>query len=136
MKNLENKKKVAIVTGASKGVGFGIIENLAASGVNVVGISRNKKNLLNAQKIIFKKHGIKINIIKGDVSNLNFPKLIISKCIKKWGRIDILVNNTGGPPPLNISQTKAKDWDDAYKNNLMSVVNFIKYTIPSMKKNK
>jgi len=136
MKNLENKKKVAIVTGASKGVGFGIMENLAASGVNVVGISRNKKNLLNAQKIIFKKHGIKINIIKGDVSNLNFPKLIINKCIKKWGRIDILVNNTGGPPPLNISQTKAKDWDDAYKNNLMSVVNFIKYTIPSMKKNK
>jgi 3-oxoacyl-[acyl-carrier protein] reductase len=136
MKNLNNKKKIALITGASKGVGFGIMEKLAASGVNVVGISRDKKNLLKAQKIILKNHGVKIDIIKGDVSNLNFPKLIINKCIQKWGRIDILVNNTGGPPPLNINQTNGKDWNDAYKNNLMSVVNFIKYTIPYMKKNK
>ena len=131
-----NNKKVALVTGASKGVGFGIMEKLAVSGINIIGISRDKKNLLNAQKIIFKNHGIRINIIKGDVSNLNFPKIIIEKCIKKWGKIDILVNNTGGPPPLTMSQTKAKDWDDAYKNNFMSVVNFIKHTVPFMKKNK
>lgn len=130
-----DNKKVALVTGASKGVGFGIMEKLAISGVNVVGISRNQKNLLYAQKNILKNHGIKIDIVKGDVSNLHFPKFIINKCIKKWGKIDILVNNTGGPPPLNILQTKAKDWDKAYKNNLMSVINFMKYTIPYMKKN-
>ena len=136
MKNLYNKKKVAIVTGASKGVGFGILENLARSGLNVVGVSRNKKNLLRAQNLIFKNHGVKINILRADVSDLSSPKKIINKCLKKWGRIDVLVNNTGGPPPLNISQTETKDWDKAYKNNLMSVVNFTKYVIPTMKKNK
>ena len=135
MKNL-NKKKVALVTGASKGVGFGILENLAKSGFNVIGVSRNKKNILKAQKVILKNAGVKIDILKGDLSDLNSPKRIVSKCLKKWGRIDILVNNTGGPPPYNISETKNKDWHDAYKNNLMSVVNFIKYTVPSMKKNK
>lgn len=136
MKNLYNKKKVAIVTGASKGVGFGILENLAKSGFNVIGVSRNKKNLVKAQNLIFKNFGIKITILRADLSHLNSPQKIVNECIKKFGRIDILVNNTGGPPPLNISQTNNKDWHDAYKNNLMSVVNLIKYTIPIMKKNK
>ena len=72
--------------------------------------------------------------MRADVSDLSSPKKIINKCLKKWGRIDVLVNNTGGPPPLNISQTENKDWDKAYKNNLMSVVDFTKYVIPTMKK--
>ena len=135
-KNLKIKKKVALVSGASKGVGFGIIEKLALCGFKVLAISRNKKNLLTAKKIILKKHGIKIDIIVGDVSNLRLPKKIVDKCIKKWSRIDILVNNTGGPPPIDISKANFKDWDYAYKNNFMSVVSFIKNTIPIMKKNK
>jgi 3-oxoacyl-[acyl-carrier protein] reductase len=62
------------------------------------------------------------------------PKKIVNKCLKKWGSIDILVNNTGGPPPGNIMEQDEKNWNYAIQNNLLSAVRFTKLVLPTMKK--
>jgi len=133
--NLGIKNKVAIVTGASSGMGFAIASNLAASGVKVLLVSRNIEKLKKAVKKIRSANG-KVEYIQGDVSKISTAKKVIKKCLKKWNNIHILINNTGGPPPGNLMSQNEKNWNFAIQNNLLSVVRFSKEVLPVMKKNK
>ncbi len=129
------KNKVAIVTGASTGIGFAIAHGLANAGVKVLLVSRNIKKLKIAVKKI-QTDGGKANYISADVSKTSAAKNVIKKCLKIWGNVHILVNNTGGPPPGNLINQSEKNWNFAIQNNLLSVIRFSKEVIPIMKKNK
>lgn len=131
--NLDIKDKVAIVTGASKGMGFSTVESLVQNGVKVMMVSRNKENLVAASNN-FNSNGYTSDYTVGDVSDQNLPEKVVTKTLKKWGSIDILINNAGGPPLGHLEEVDEQIWQKTIETNLMSVVRFTKSVIPQMKK--
>ena len=130
------KNRVAVVTGASTGIGFAISKNLSIAGVKVLLVSRNAKKLKKAIKEIKASGGCDADFIVGDVSKVLTAKKVVKRCLKKWKKIDILINNSGGHPPGGLLKQNEKNWSFAIQNNLMSVIRFTKEVIPIMQKNK
>ena len=127
-------KKVAVVTGASKGIGLGIVKEFLLNKMNVLMISRNEERL-NKLKSEFNKDG-NLEILVGDVSDSELPKKALNLVLKKWGKVDVLINNAGGPPADSFLNHNEKVWESALQTNLMSVIRFSKEFAPIMKKNK
>ncbi len=84
--NLNIKEKVAIVTGASKGMGLSSVESLAQNGVKVMMVSRNRKNLVSASDN-FNNKGYEVDYAVGDVSDQNLPKKLLLRHLKNGGRL-------------------------------------------------
>ena len=117
--------KVALITGASKGVGKSIAFELAKKNVKLILVSRNLSNLKKLKKDIQKKINFQyVKIIAGDVSNINIINKIQKVCKQTYGLPDILINNTGGPPSGSFTKLNSKIWYEHINNNLMSVINF------------
>ena len=133
--NLELKNKVAIVTGASKGMGLAICEAMLEEGVKVMMVSRNEK-LLKELKEKYNDQKSHIDFCAGDVSSPHLHKTVIERTMNKWGSIHILVNNAGGPPMGSFLEQNDSSWEGAFQTNLMSVIRFSKAVVPHMKKNK
>ncbi len=129
-------KKVALVTGGSEGIGFSCAMSLASEGCNLVLVSRDKKKLEKASNKIKIKHKIKCLSIEGDVANPSLPSQVLNKIKKKYNRLDILVNNSGGPPMGSFFNQNDKSWDMAIDQNLLSVIRFTRSAFSLMKKNK
>ena len=127
------KKKVAVVTGASKGIGLGIVKEFLLNDINVLMISRDEKRLKKLKKELNKKDNI--IILSGDVRDKNLPKNALNLALKKWGSVDILINNAGGPPADSFLNHNEEVWESALQTNLMSVIRFSKEFTPFMKKN-
>jgi 3-oxoacyl-[acyl-carrier protein] reductase len=132
---LELKNRVAIVCGASKGMGFACAQTLALEGTKVLMIARDETALGEAARKIEKKGG-KVEAYSGDVSEPNLPSLAVSRCEKLWGGVDVLINNAGGPPLGTFQEHGAASWDMAIQTNLMSVIRFCQAVAPNMKQNK
>ncbi len=88
------KNKVAIVTGGSEGIGFGIASALASKGAHVYLVSRTLKTLEKAKEKIIQQGG-KADIRPADISNIEAMKKVVEDIYKDHGRIDIFVNNAG-----------------------------------------
>lgn len=128
--------KVGIVTGASQGIGKAIAETLTKEGVNVVICSRSISNLNEASKDIERLTGKKISSIQADLTNQKDIKNLINRTVQMFGKVDILINNTGGPPSMYFSQISGMDWQHAITQLLMSVINCTHAVLPHMKKQK
>ena len=125
------KKKVALITGGSRGIGKVIAELFMKEGAEVVITSKNQKQLQQTSKEIGNPF-----FVAGDVRNENDVKNVINKTIKKFGRIDILVNNVGVLPKMKpLDKITEKEWNEIIDVNLSSHFRFTKYVIPQMKKN-
>ena len=127
------EKKVAVVTGASKGIGLGIVKEFLSKNINVLMISRNKKRLIELKNELNTDDNLEI--IAGDVSDSKLPKIALDLVLKKWGKLDILINNAGGPPPGSFLDHDDSTWDSALQTNLMSVIRFSREFVHVMKKN-
>ena len=135
MKCYNLKEKVAIVTGASRGIGEAIATQLSNCGAKIILIARNADKLNIVQETIISKGGI-AESITGDVSSLDSFAEIISSANEKWGRIDILVNNAGITRDNIIMRMKEDDWDEVMSINLKGCFNGIKSVTRPMIKNK
>jgi 3-oxoacyl-[acyl-carrier protein] reductase len=133
--NLEIKNRVAIVCGASKGMGFSCAQTLALEGVKVLMIARDERALSEATRKIGNEGGT-VEAYAGDVSDSNLSNLAVSRCEALWGGVDILINNAGGPPMGTFLEHDAASWDAAIQTNLMSVIRFCQAVTPNMKLNK
>ena len=127
--------KVAIVTGASRGIGEAIAKQLSSCGAKIILIARNSDQLVAVKETIISNGGI-AESIAGDVSNLNSISEIVTNTIDKWGRIDILVNNAGIARDNIIMRMKEDDWDIVMNINLKGCFNGIKSVARPMIKNK
>ena len=127
--------KVAIVTGASRGIGEAIAKQLSSCGAKIILIARNSDQLVAVKETIISNGGI-AESIAGDVSNLNSISEIVTNTIDKWGRIDILVNNAGIARDNIIMRIKEDDWDSVMNINLKGCFNGIKSVARPMIKNK
>jgi len=129
------KEKVAIVTGASRGIGEAIATRLSNCGAKIILIARNADKLKIVQETITSQGGI-AESMTGDVSSLDSFAEIISSINEKWGRIDILVNNAGVCRDNIIMRMEEDDWDEVMSINLKGCFNGIKSVTRQMIKNK
>ncbi len=132
--NLGLKGKNAIISASSKGLGKACAEELAAEGCNLTIFSRNLKNIKETAKEIEIKYNVKVIYLKADASIPDDWKNVVKISKKEYKTIDILINNSGGPPFGYFEDFKPKDWQSALELNLLSIVNLTREVLPSMKK--
>jgi NAD(P)-dependent dehydrogenase (short-subunit alcohol dehydrogenase family) len=125
--------QVAIVTGAAKGIGWGIAKVLSQKGAKVVVVDWDAKEGEKSAEGIRKAGGDAI-FVKCDVSNEDEVKAMIDAALQKYGRIDILVNNAGIGVYKSILDASSEDWDRCLGVNLRGVFLCSKYAIPHMQK--
>ena len=130
MNSLEGK--VAIVTGAATGIGYGISKRLANEGANLVMVDLDANMMeQSASEIAARTQEVEISI--GDVSEPKTAQKAADKAINKWGKIDILVNNAGiGGVNGNIWELDVEEMDRVYRTNLRGVFSFCHEVIPHM----
>ena len=129
------KDKVAIVTGASAGIGYACALELAREGCKLVICSRNEKKISEAAASIEKKTKNKVAWVAADVSSEKEIVNLFKFTLEKFKQVHILVNNTGGPPSGNLDDLSEEQWHGAFENTVMSVVRLTKLVLPVMKKN-
>ncbi len=125
--------RIALVCGASQGIGKAIAYQFAKSGARVILLARNEEKLkqivFDLNEITNKEH----YFICCDISNHSQLEHEVHKCLEIFESIDILVNNTGGPPPGNIINSELKDFELAFKQHILSAQLLVRLLIPSMK---
>tara|TARA_Y100000814_G_scaffold271848_1_gene228866 strand:- start:264 stop:1001 length:738 start_codon:yes stop_codon:yes gene_type:complete len=132
MNKYDLNHKIAVVTGASRGIGKQIARDLIISGAKVALISRSEKEL-NIVSQEFSKLGKTIPLPL-DIKNIEDVKNAIKTIIDKWGKIDILVNNAGVTSDNLLIKMKESEWNHVIDINLKGTFNCIKSVIPHMLK--
>jgi len=121
--------KVAIVGGASQGIGFAIAHVLAAEGVKVAMVARRADRLERAVATI----GGDAFAIPADIRKADDCERIVGSAVEHFGRLDILVNNDGAPPLGRIDEFDDAAWGKAIEQNLMSVVRLTRHAVPHLR---
>ncbi|MDU4144694.1 3-oxoacyl-[acyl-carrier-protein] reductase [Clostridium sp.] len=130
------KGKCAVVTGAAKGIGKAIALKLASLGVNIVLNYRSSEDkAIETEKEILSL-GVEVLRIKGDISKANDVENLIDSAKKKFGKIDIMVNNAGITKDTLLLRMKEEDFDSVINVNLKGVFNCLKAITPVMVKQK
>jgi len=124
--------RVAIVTGSSRGIGKAIALALAREDARITICARGEKQLRAAEEEIKRLTGADALAMRADVSQKSDVQRLVSETMRRYGRIDILVANTGGPPPAPFAATTEDQWKDAYKQLMGSVVSLCSEVIPHM----
>jgi 3-oxoacyl-[acyl-carrier protein] reductase len=131
--NLELDGKVAIVGGASQGIGYGIAYRLAAEGASVAITARREADLQAAATRLRAETGGTVLPIQADCRRAEDCVRVAETVRRELGGIDILVNNDGAPPLGSIASFDDAAWAKAVEQNLMYVVRMVREAMPSMK---
>ena len=131
--NFNIKGKVAIVGGSSKGLGKACAVALAREGVNVVLCARSK-DALQKTKAEIEALGVEVLALSVDMASAEDNQRVIDETIRKFGRIDMLVNNSGGPKPGTFRDISTDDLDEAYNSVLKYNIRMIQGCLPYMEK--
>jgi len=129
------KEKIALVTAASRGLGRGCAEQLAAEGCRVMVCSRDEASAKEAAGEISERTGAEVLGFGADVSRAEDVDRLLEKVRSTLGDPDILITNAGGPPPGTYDSTPLENYEKALDLNLMSAVRLIHGTTPAMKRN-
>ncbi|MGC2527280.1 MAG: SDR family oxidoreductase [Candidatus Acidiferrum sp.] len=127
--------RVAIVAAASKGLGRAVAEELAREGASVAICARTASALEQAAAQIHKSTGREIFQQAVDVTNQAAVSQFVAAVEERFGRLDICITNSGGPPSKLFADTNPADWRSAVELLLMSAVFFAKDALPLMQKN-
>jgi len=129
------KNRVAFVAASSEGLGKSVALELAREGARIIICGRNKETLKTAAAEI-KALGASVLSLSGDLSIGRDRAYIIDASLKEFEGVDILVTNSGGPPPGKFEAFNGEDWDKAVQQLLGSAVGLIKGFLPGMKERK
>jgi len=123
------KDKVALVFGASKGLGKAIAASLVQEGVRVIIAARNRERLEQAMTETGAIDSFTVDLqVEGDG-----PR-IVEKIVQKFGTVDILVTNSGGPPNGFFADIDNVLWKDQYQNLVLAPVEIIRMALPTMQR--
>lgn len=128
------KDRVAIVSAASQGLGFACASALAAEGAKLAICSRDDKRINAAAERIRQQHHVDIFAQPVDVTSAPAVERFVAATAEHFGRIDISVTNSGGPPAKGFLATTNEEWQRAVESNFLSVVYFAKQVIPHMQR--
>jgi 3-oxoacyl-[acyl-carrier protein] reductase len=132
--DLKLNNKVAVVLAASKGLGEAIATALSAEGAKVIIGSRDETELNKTAAEIKVLTGNEVIAIPVDVSKADQIAAFIEKAAGAFGRIDILLNNAGGPPFDKFENFDDEQWQKAFDLNLLSVARLSRLVLPHMQK--
>jgi 3-oxoacyl-[acyl-carrier protein] reductase len=130
--NLGLTNKVAMVAGASRGLGFAVARGLAEEGVQVSIASRDAAAVAAAGKKIEEETGARVLAVAADVSSAQAIEQWHQKTMDRFGGIDLLFTNSGGPPPGATLSFDDAAWQKAFDLLLMSAVRMVRLAVPSM----
>lgn len=129
-------KKTALITGGSKGIGYGIADALVREQVNVAITGRSAASVEEAAKQLNKLgKGEAIGIV-ADVRNAADQQKAVDTVLKKWGKLDVLVANAGVGHFSSIETLTAEQWHETIDTNLTGVFHSIKASLPSLKQSR
>lgn len=126
--------KVAMITGATRGIGKQIALTLANEGYNIVLNYRTKNDELIQAKNEIESKNVKCLTVKGDVTNFEDCKQMIESAIKEFGKIDVLINNAGITKDMLLARMKEEDFKQVIDVNLVGTFNMTKNVISYMMK--
>ena len=130
------KGKVALVVAASKGMGKASAMGFAAEGARVTMCSRGEADLTAAAEDVRKRTGAEVLAIPADANKPEDIERVVAKTREKWGGVDVLVANVGGPPPGPFEQMTDEPWLAAFPKVPLSTARFIRPVLPYLKKKK
>jgi 3-oxoacyl-[acyl-carrier protein] reductase len=125
--------KVALVAASSKGLGRAIAEELAAEGASLVMCARGEEALHETAESIRKTTGASVVEIAADVSEAAGIDRVANTALDKFGKVDILVTNSGGPPSGPFESYTPEAWESATRLLLLSAVGLARAVLPGMK---
>ncbi len=126
------KGRAAIVAAASTGLGKATALELAAEGANIVITARSEETLQSSAEEI-RATGVEALAIAGDVTSDEHVRRLVAEAKERFGRLDIVVANAGGPPAGYLDDFEAKDYRQALELNLMSTINLCREAVPHMR---
>ena len=124
--------QVAIVTGASKGIGRASALLLAKAGASIIAVARTKDRLLELRDEI-ERTGSGCVVVEGDVAREEVAAEAVREATQRFGRLDILVNNAGVGSYADFLQYDVADYDLLMNTNMRSTFLFTRYAVPIMK---
>jgi 3-oxoacyl-[acyl-carrier protein] reductase len=133
MMDLGLEGKIALVTAASKGLGEAVALRLAQEGADVAICARGEAHLARTAAEIEAQTGRHALPFPADVSDPSAVDALVEAVIERFGRVDILVANAGGPPPGQFLNLTPADWETAARLTLMSAVQLCYAVVPGMK---
>ncbi len=126
--------KTALITASSKGIGFAVARVLHGAGASVCICGRNSGDLEEAARSIADGDSTRVFALAGDIAKPDFIRQFADRSTEHFGgSIDILVNNSGGPPPGSALSMTEEQWAEAIDGNLLSVIRFCALVAPGMK---
>jgi 3-oxoacyl-[acyl-carrier protein] reductase len=125
--------KVALVAASSRGLGRAVAEELASEGASLVLCARDGDALATCAGEIESKWSVPVLAVPADVGVRGGPEGVVGAGIERFGRVDILVTNSGGPPSGPFDSLTLEQWDDAARLLLSSAVEFARVVLPGMK---
>jgi 3-oxoacyl-[acyl-carrier protein] reductase len=129
--DLGMKGKVALVTGGAGGLGSAIAASLAREGARVIVADVNREALDATVKTICSSGG-EIQGVEWDLADTAGIGERVKGIRDSWGHVDILVNNTGGPPPTLVQNITEVDWEKYFQSMVMSVIKLTDAVLPDM----
>ncbi len=127
-----NEKRVALVTGAGRGIGATIARTLAADNTDIAVVDYGEESSAAAALQAIAEAGAAVRYYRCDVSDFAAAKAVADSVAKDFGKIDILVNNAGVTADKLIMRMSEEDWDRVLSINLKGCFNMVKHVTPYM----
>jgi 3-oxoacyl-[acyl-carrier protein] reductase len=128
------KGKVALVAGASQGMGRAAALGFAREGARVAICARGEIPLNEAAQMIRRQTGSDVLAMAADMTKAEDIQRFVHGAAERFGRLDIIVNNAGGPPPGEFMRFTDEDWLSAFNLSFMSTMRMTREAVPHMRK--
>lgn len=128
------KDKVALITGASRGIGYGIAKEFAAQGAHIAFTYLSSEEKARALENELQASGIKAKGYRSDAADFAQAEALINQVVADFGQLDVLVNNAGITRDTLILRMTEAQWDEVMNTNLKSVFNLTKHAVRVMMK--
>jgi 3-oxoacyl-[acyl-carrier protein] reductase len=129
------KNKVALLTASSEGIARAAAEAFAAEGARLAMCARNEMKLRKAADQLKARHNVEVFAESVDVADFPAMQAFVRRVAERFGRIDVCLANSGGPPTKNFLSIELEEWRKSVDLIFLSVVNLAKSVIPYMQKN-
>lgn len=126
--------EVALVSGASQGMGKAIAMGFAKEGAKVSMCARGEAKLKEAAEQIRRETGGEVLAMVADMSRLEDIQKYVARSVEQFGRLDIVVTNAGGPPPGEFMKFTDEDWEKAFQLSFLSALRLTREAVPHMRK--
>jgi 3-oxoacyl-[acyl-carrier protein] reductase len=133
--DLRLKGKTALILGGSRGLGRSVADALAAEGVAVAMVARKQGPLDSAVSEITSRGGRAIGLV-GDLANWPSIEAATTSALQQFGPIEILLNNSGGPPPSGVIGVAPELWEEQFRAMVLNIFRVTELILPDMRARK